>query len=119
MGTRSSSGPSKTTNMQSTTRAAAVPKAAGRHPRTVPTARTMVNASTTSTSEARKAEPTAEAATLDVTGLITISRHAFCFGEVAILELSRFAVTSESRGLFDHSLPPQAESHPGPATFNS
>jgi len=61
-GTRSSSGPSATTITTSTARAAAVPAIAARQPRSVPVARTMVNASTTSTSEARKAALTAGAA---------------------------------------------------------
>lgn len=57
-------------DVQNARRAAPVPRAAGRHPRRVPTARTIVNASTTSTSEARKAEPMAGAATLQDAGSI-------------------------------------------------
>jgi hypothetical protein len=47
------------TSKASTARAARLPCKAGRQPRVAPTARTMVKASTTSTSDARKAAPTA------------------------------------------------------------
>src|SRR3984893_2816585 len=54
-GTRSSKGPSATTISASTTRPVNAPSPAGRQPRTVATASTMVRASTASTSEARNA----------------------------------------------------------------
>src|SRR5271168_600637 len=62
IGTRSRGGPSKRTIPASTVSPAAVPSAAGRQPRKVATARTMVKASTTSTREARNAALTAGAA---------------------------------------------------------
>src|SRR5438105_11899150 len=61
-GTWSRSGPSATTINASAASPAAVPATAPRQPRSVPAASTMVNASTTSTSEATKAAPTAGAA---------------------------------------------------------
>ncbi len=54
-GTRSSKGPSATTMRASTRRPANAPSPAGRQPRTVATASTIVSASTASTNEARNA----------------------------------------------------------------
>src|SRR5208282_5907647 len=62
IGTRSRSGPSTTMPPASKARPAAVPRAAGRHPRSVAAASTIVKASTTSTLEARKAALIAGAA---------------------------------------------------------
>lgn len=55
-------GPMTKTIRARTRSAAPVPRAAGRQPRSVPTTKTIVNASTTSTTAARKADPTAGAA---------------------------------------------------------
>src|ERR1700730_17574541 len=62
IGTRSRSGPNNRTIAANNPRPAFVPRAAGRHPRKVATASTMVKASTTSTIEARNAALTAGAA---------------------------------------------------------
>src|SRR6266571_2987494 len=56
IGMRASSGPKASTRSARKARPATVPASAGRHPRTVPTASTMVSASTASTREATKAE---------------------------------------------------------------
>src|SRR6266581_6516138 len=56
IGMRAISGPRASTSSARKASPARVPASAGRHPRTVPTASTMVSASTASTSEARKAE---------------------------------------------------------------
>ena len=58
-GTSSRSGPSPATIRTSDARPASAPSPAGRQPRTVATASTMVSASTASTSEARNAAVTA------------------------------------------------------------
>src|SRR5712691_6876836 len=62
----SSSGPNAMTINASTARPAKVPSAAGRQLRTVATASTIVNASTTSTSELRKAAEIAGAAVVQI-----------------------------------------------------
>src|SRR5215475_4959257 len=54
-GMRASAGPSATTRIASVAKPRPAPASAGRQPRTVPTARTTVSASTNSTSDARKA----------------------------------------------------------------
>src|SRR5436190_1756463 len=59
-------------------RAAAVPSAAGRQPRKVATARTIVKASTTSTSEARNAAPIAGAAVDQISIAISSYRFSSC-----------------------------------------
>src|SRR6266581_1741878 len=56
IGVRAISGPKARTSSARKASPARVPASADRHPRTVPTASTMVSASTASTSEARKAE---------------------------------------------------------------
>src|SRR6266571_4012719 len=56
IGMRAISGPKASTSSARKASPARVPASAGRQPRTVPTASTMVSASTASTSEARKAE---------------------------------------------------------------
>src|SRR3984893_16572261 len=71
-GTRSRSGPSATTMRISNARPANAPSPAGRQPRTVATASTIVSASPASTSEARNAPVTAAPiwAQLAVTGCL-------------------------------------------------
>src|SRR4051794_23406315 len=78
MGTRSSTGPSTITASASIARPAAVPRRAGRGPRIVATASTIVNASTTSTNEARNAAVIAGAAVVQVNidaPLISLGKH--------------------------------------------
>src|SRR3982074_1845535 len=67
------SGPSSRTAPANNAKAAPAPSAAGRQLRGVATASTIVNASTTSTSEARKAAPTAGAA-VDQISMATLSK---------------------------------------------
>src|SRR3989442_6117837 len=59
MGIIPSAGPSTPTSAVSAASPAAAPRSAERHPRTIPTARTMVTASTHSTSDPRNAAVTA------------------------------------------------------------
>ncbi len=61
IGTCCKSGPKAATIRASTPRPSRLPATAGRQPWTVPTARMIVNASTASTTEARKAVPSAAA----------------------------------------------------------
>src|SRR6476660_6636674 len=74
MGTKPRSGPRTATSTAKVTKAAAVPRNAGRQPWMMPTASTMVKASTISTSEARK-----EAVSVDmVVRLFMEIRYSVC-----------------------------------------
>ena len=82
-GTRPSKGPSTTTISARTARPATTPNPAGRQPRTVATASTIVSASTASTSEARKAVVIAEPKCKPPIIMTCLSRPAAKAGKTA------------------------------------
>src|SRR5579859_697991 len=73
-GTSDSAGPRMTTSRESATTPRTAPVSAGRQPRTVPTASTIVSASTNSTREARNAASMGAVAWLQAKGKVVIPR---------------------------------------------